>query len=237
MLTTDPDALALVVAGVGVELKGERVPELRPVPDHVPEHRTVLDLDSPVAGLEVRPGVRADVAHEAIDAVELALHLAHRVLSSVDPIEWKRPAALIDERTSGHRPEAESGSAPNAGDVETLRLTRLSTGREACPGRPSERPGGGRQRAGRGVEHVDKSADFSPPVDDTPTRYGVCADVGTLDIVGVEPDASCGWPDQRGTSMSQRTLYRSAVTGRIVTARYAKAHPRTTVRETVKGKR
>ncbi len=81
---------------------GERVSELRPVSDHVPEHRTVLDLDPPVAGLEVRPRVRADVAHEAVDAGELALHLAHRVLASGDPIEWERPAPLVDECTDVH---------------------------------------------------------------------------------------------------------------------------------------
>ena len=34
--------------------------------------------------------------------------------------------------------------------------------------------------------------------------------------------------------MSNQVIYRSAVTGRIVTAKYAQAHPRTTVRETVK---
>jgi hypothetical protein len=101
-LTTDPDALALIVAGIGVDLEGERVPELRPVPHYVPEHRTVLHLDPPLAGLEVRPRVLSCAAHEAVDAVEPALDLAHRVRSSVDSIEWKRPAALVDERTRGH---------------------------------------------------------------------------------------------------------------------------------------
>ena len=34
-----------------------------------------------------------------------------------------------------------------------------------------------------------------------------------------------------------RKLHRSAITGRFVTARYAKRHPKTTVQETVKAPR
>ncbi len=74
-LTADPDASALVVAGVGVNVEGERVPELRPVSYHVPRHGPVIDLEPPVAGLEVRPRVLSCAAHEAVDAVSLLLTL------------------------------------------------------------------------------------------------------------------------------------------------------------------
>ncbi len=67
---------------------------------HVPRHGPVLDLDPPVAGLEVRPRVLSCAAHEAVDAVELALDPAHRVLFSIDAIGWERPAALVGKRTS-----------------------------------------------------------------------------------------------------------------------------------------
>ncbi|CAQ03050.1 hypothetical protein CMS2979 [Clavibacter sepedonicus] len=99
-LAADPDTLALVVAGIGVELEGQRVSGRCSVRDHVPEHGPVFYLDPPVAGLEVRPRVDADVAHEAVDA---ARHLVHRGLSFVESIEWERPAALVDERKRGVR--------------------------------------------------------------------------------------------------------------------------------------
>lgn len=77
VLAADPDALALVVAGVGVDLERERVSELRPVPDHVPEHGPVLDLDPPIAGLEVRHSFLSGVEDIELSTVEVRLRGDH----------------------------------------------------------------------------------------------------------------------------------------------------------------